>query len=111
MSHPSKVKGRTFEREVVQDFQNAGLHAERAWGSDGRSKGWHEEVDMVATSELDPSKRTALLRAQLKRRKKLPNILRPSENVDVQIVREDFGTTYVICPLPLFINLMKTAKV
>jgi len=37
MTHPSKVKGNGFEREVVQAFRDrAGWTAERAYASNGR---------------------------------------------------------------------------
>lgn len=35
MAHPSKRKGNRYERELVDAFQDAGLRAERAWGSNG----------------------------------------------------------------------------
>ena len=37
MPHPSKRKGTRFEREIVQAARDAGLRAERAWGSNGQS--------------------------------------------------------------------------
>ena len=61
MTHPSKVKGNTFEREVVRLFESYDVACKRAWGSNGQSLGLHEEVDCLAEGDL---------RIQAKRRKK-----------------------------------------
>lgn len=100
MSHPSKAKGNGFEREVVKAAQSWELTAERAWGSNGQSKGWHEEVDVQI--EGTPF--------QLKRRKKLPNILRPSGEVTGQIIREDHGEAFVVVPLDHYLALRFISK-
>ena len=36
MTHPSKIKGNTFERECVNKAKKAGLKAQRAYGSNGK---------------------------------------------------------------------------
>lgn len=91
MSHPSKVKGNAYEREIVKQAEEAGLKAERAWGSNGRALGFHEEVDCVlhVSEELK-------LRAQAKRRKKIAQHLKPSVFVDIQVIREDRGESLVV---------------
>lgn len=81
MSHPSKQKGNGFEREIVKLAEQAGLDAKRAWGSNGLSLGFTEDVDCIVAG----------LRVQAKRRKKLADYLKPSINVDVQVFREDRG--------------------
>ena len=42
-----KQKGNRIERECVNLAKGYGFESRRAWGSDGRSLGWHEEVDMT----------------------------------------------------------------
>jgi Holliday junction resolvase len=97
MSHPSKVKGSGFEREVVKSALEVGLAAKRAWGSNGEALGEHEEVDVLLEQ----------LKLQCKRRKKLPAILTPSEHVDGQVVREDRGKTYIVLPFDKFLLLLR----
>ena len=87
MAHPSKVKGNTYEREVVDKFKEHGIDCKRAWGSNGQSFGMHEEVDCLANGEL---------RIQAKRRKKIAKWLKPSVFVDAVVVREDRGQNYII---------------
>ena len=87
MPHPSKVKGNTYEREIVEKFQEQGIKCKRAWGSNGQSLGLHEEVDCLAEGDL---------RIQAKRRKKIAEWLKPSEVVDAVVVKEDRGETYII---------------
>ena len=41
-----KQKGNRIERECVNIAKESGIEAKRAWGSDGRSLGWTEEVDV-----------------------------------------------------------------
>ena len=87
MAHPSKVKGNTFEREVVRLFESYDIGCKRAWGSNGQSLGLHEEVDCLAEGDL---------RIQAKRRKKIAEWLKPTEVVDAVVVREDRGENYII---------------
>ena len=87
MAHPSKVKGNTFEREVVRLFESYDIGCKRAWGSNGQALGMHEEVDCLAEGDL---------RIQAKRRKKIAEWLKPTEVVDAVVVREDRGENYII---------------
>ena len=91
MSHPSKVKGNTYERELVQQAQEAGIEAERAWGSNGRALGFHEEVDCV----LHVSQNLKF-KVQAKRRKKVADYIKPSVFVDLQLIREDRGESLAV---------------
>ena len=47
MTHPSKIKGNTFERECVNKAKERGLTAQRAYASNGMSLGLDEEVDAL----------------------------------------------------------------
>ena len=98
MTHPSKVKGNTYEREIVRLFESSGVECKRAWGSNGQSLGLHEEVDCLAEGDL---------RIQAKRRKNIAKWLKPSEVVDAVVVREDRGETYIIIRLEEFADEYK----
>ena len=95
MTHPSKVKGNTYEREVVEKFKEQGIDCKRAWGSNGQSLGMHEEVDCLANGEL---------RIQAKRRKNIAKWLKPSVFVDAVVVREDRGQNFIILRLEDFLE-------
>ena len=87
MSNPSKNKGNRFEREIVKAVELHEVKCVRAWGSNGKALGCHEEVDILIDDEI---------KVQAKVRKALQNWIRPSENVDVQIIKEDRGKIYVV---------------
>ena len=82
----SKRKGNGYERELVKQAEESGLEAKRAWGSDGRSMGMHEEVDCLINGQ----------KVQAKRRKSIAKFLKPTEHVDVVVFREDGGTSLVL---------------
>ena len=65
MPNKNKQKGNRFEREVVKMCEQADIPAKRSWGSDGRSLGMHEEVDVLIDSDI---------RVQAKVRKKIAQI-------------------------------------
>ena len=96
MPSKSKAKGNTFEREFVKWLGVRGYFAERAWGSDGRSRGWPESVDV----KIEPGGINAPfdqeMPCQLKRRAKLPNYLRIPQGADCVVFREDRGETLVL---------------
>ena len=96
MPSKSKAKGNGFEREIVQDALDLGLEAKRAWGSNGQSLGMHEEVDVLLEG----------YKVQCKRRKKFSEIVKPNENVDIQIFREDRGTTMAMIPYELLLSFL-----
>jgi len=96
MSSKSKQKGSAFEHEVVQQAVAQGVYAKRAWGSNGASLGCHEEVDVLLGT----------FRVQCKRRAKLSAVARPSEHVDIQLIREDRGDTFAILPYSLLLKLL-----
>ena len=92
----SKAKGNGFEREIVQDAIDLGLEAKRAWGSNGQSLGMHEEVDVLLQG----------FKVQCKRRKKLSAVVQPNANVDIQIFREDRGTTMAMIPYDMLLSFL-----
>jgi len=89
MPSKSKAKGNRFERAVVNIARDMGLPAQRAWASDGRSLGLHQEVDVVINGRS----------YQCKRRKKIAGYLLPSDNVHGQIISQDRGQTYIVLRL------------
>ena len=86
MPSRSKQKGNRCERECGDIAKERGFKSKRAWGSDGRSLGETAEVDLL----IDKYK------AQCKVRKRVAKWLKPTEEVDIQIVKEDRGQIYVI---------------
>jgi len=87
MPNKSKAKGNRFEREIVEAIELHEIKAVRAWGSNGKAFGHHEEVDILIDDEI---------KVQAKIRKALPKWIKPSEHVDVTIIREDRGKCYVM---------------
>ena len=87
MPNKNKQKGNRFEREVVKMCEQADIPAKRSWGSDGRSLGMHEEVDILIDSDI---------RVQAKVRKKIATWLQPSNEVDLQVVKQDRGEVMVV---------------
>ena len=96
MTHPSKVKGNTFEREIVNEAKLWGIEAKRAYGSNGLALGRTEDVDILLNG----------FEIQCKRRKKLPDIVRPDRSDIIQVVREDHGESFAILPIKLFYVLI-----
>lgn len=85
-----KQKGNRIERECVKLAKEFGFESRRAWGSDGRSLGWHEEVDIVV--ELPCSENAVKshpFKFQVKGRKSIANYLKPCDEVYGQILKED----------------------
>ena len=89
MTHPSKVKGNTFERFVVNKAKEFGLKSKRAYASNGESLGMHAEVDLIIED----------YKIQAKIRKNIASYLVPNENVDAQVIREDRGEAYIVLRL------------
>ena len=87
MPNKSKEKGNRFERQIVELCTIWDTKAIRAWGSNGRSIGMHEEVDVLIEDDY---------RVQAKCRKKLPMFLKPSEEVDCTVFKEDRGDIYIM---------------
>ena len=100
MGNSSKAKGTGYERELVQQALAAGLDAKRAWGSNGESLGLDSEVDLVVEG----------FTVQAKRRKMVPEYLKPSPRVDMQAIREDRGRTLVVVDYFDLLDLLKLAR-
>ena len=92
MPSKAKTKGNTYERELVDQLSQAGYKVKRAWGSDGRSMGYTEDVDIVA------KKNKQTFKIQAKRRKSIPKWL-AFGNCDLVMCREDRGETIVLMKL------------
>jgi len=100
MTHPSKLKGNGYERELVNQAKESGLEAKRAYASNGESLGMHAEVDVLVSGK----------RIQAKRRKSIASFLVPSDNVDAVCVRQDRGETLVILSWWEYLDLLKGSK-
>ena len=87
MANKSKAKGNRFEREIVQAVELHDIKCVRSWGSNGRAFGHHEEVDILIDDDI---------KVQAKVRKALPKWIKPSEHVDIQVIKEDRGKIYVV---------------
>ena len=97
MPSKSKAKGNRFERLCVDIAKRHGLSSQRAWGSDGRSMGEHQEVDIKIEE----------YKLQCKTRKRVAKWLKPSKEVDAQVVKEDGGEVFVIQPLEKWLEIVK----
>ena len=97
----NKARGTYYERKCVSFAKKNGLHAERTWGSDGRSRGLPQEVDMVLEHNIY---------IQCKKRKKLAKHLKPTSNIHVQFVGEDFGENYAIMSQEYYLTLIAMLK-
>lgn len=101
VTSPSKRKGNTYEREIVEACNKVGLHALRAWGSNGKAIGKPEAVDVViATKRGD-------VHVQAKRRASLPQYLCIPEGCHIVVTRQDNGSSMVLCPLDWVLELLK----
>lgn len=96
----NKKKGKDFERETVHFFEEKGWAAKRSWGSDGRSLGLTEDVDVVVGHKVGE---TFIIKykIQCKRKQSLPKYLQPSTTVDFVVVKQNNKPTLVIVPLEI----------
>jgi Holliday junction resolvase len=92
----SKRKGSNFERDIVNAAKAVGLNAKRAYASNGLSLGQHEEVDVLLEG----------YKIQAKRRKHIGELVKPNENVDIQVIKEDRGHIYAVMRYEEFLNLL-----
>lgn len=104
MPSKSKRKGNAYESELVKKFEDEMFEAIRAWGSNGRSIGMHEEVDVLLRTKIGEFK------IQAKRRAKVTDYVKPSEHVDMVIMREDRGEDLAVLRLSDLIKLIKMIK-
>jgi len=101
MASKSKAKGNRFEYLLRDITKDVGLKCIRAWGSDGRSLGWHEEVDLLIED---------VIKVQAKCRKSIANWMLPTEHVDIQVIKEDRGTPLVVESFDVWIDRIKELK-
>ena len=93
MSHPSKIKGNKFERDVVKQAELFEIYGKRAWASDGRSLGLDAEVDVV----IGNKKYNDEMHVQCKIRKRLPEYIFPKNDaIDSHVIRENRGEAYIV---------------
>lgn len=95
----NRQRGNELERELVNKAKEFGFEAERAWGSNGRSLGETEGVDCLVDG----------VRIQAKRKKTIPQWLRPPEGADVVAFREDHKKPYIIISYEEWLRLRKLA--
>jgi Holliday junction resolvase len=100
MPHPSKAKGNTAEREIVHLAKARGYDAVRAYASNGTSLGYTDDVDLVIHHPA------AILPIQSKRRKALPQYLKPTLTAPIVATREDRGEWLVVMPLNLLLDIL-----
>lgn len=99
MPAKNKLRGNRFERELVGVIREAGLEVKRARGSDGRSLGLAETVDLLIGGEI---------RVQAKVRKKLPKYLEVKEDeFDIVVFKEDRGKRLALIPLDKLLGLLR----
>lgn len=100
----SKQKGNRFEYELVAEARKFGLKAERARGSDGRSLGHHETVDIKVEDH----------RIQAKVRASLPAYLKPNEHQDsvafLELRKGKRGDKMVLLRWDDYLALLKNQK-
>lgn len=99
MTHPSKRKGNTYERELVNQAKDSGLDAKRAYASNGESLGHSAEVDLIVAGK----------RIQAKRRKAIAAWMVPNDKIDAVCVRQDKGDTVVLLSWWEYLDLIKAA--
>jgi Holliday junction resolvase len=102
MASKSKAKGNRIEREVVNIFKEYGYECQRAYGSDGRAMGEHEEVDVKAIIKNEKFK------IQVKGRKAIADYLKPNTDVvNAQVLKEDRMPPYIVMVLKDFLEMIR----
>lgn len=102
--NPNLDRSKRHEREIVHAAEDAGLSAERAWNSNGKSLGEAEECD-VRTTDADGRDWSI----QAKRRKQVASYL-TCEDADLTVIREDYGDNLAVVPLDDFLALLQNKK-
>lgn len=97
MPSKNKSRGNTFEYYIVKRAKELHMDAVRAYGSDGRSLGESEKVDV----------KVGKWRIQAKKRKCLPAYLKIDEGVDAVVFSTDRKEPQVLITLEQFLTLIK----
>ena len=100
MSSMQRRKGFAYEREIVDLLKQEGYKAERCWGSNGRTRGLPEAVDVVLTTDEEE------LWLQLKRKKAISKYLIPTDKIFATIIREDRGENLAVIRLSDLLKLI-----
>ena len=95
-----KRKGYTFEKEIEHALTFDNHKCIRAWGSNGKSIGHEEDVDLVFKYDTDEYK------IQAKRKKSLPKWM-ATGNSDWLAYREDRGEMMIAIPIHQLLTLIK----
>ena len=101
MANKSKRKGTRFENEIVQILNENGIKAKRAWGSNGKSLGLEEDVDIL----VEKFGYHESFKIQAKRRAALPAYLKLG-NCDAVVIREDREVPMVLMPFMDLIGIL-----
>lgn len=101
MASPSKQKGNRFERECVKIAKQYNFEESvRAYASNGLALGFTEDVDLKIVFKSIP------LKIQCKCRKKLGEVVRPNNNVDMQLIKEDRGKIFAVIEYERLLELL-----
>ena len=104
----SKNKGSKFERDCCKQAELFEIPSKRAWGSDGRSMGLHQEVDIV----IGDKKYNDEMHVQCKIRKRLPEYIFPkNDSIDSHLIREDRGESYIVLRYDDYLAEMRRYRV
>lgn len=95
------LKGKKFERKIVNLFKSNGIEADRMYGSDGTHVGLSKNVDIVVDIKDDQ------LAFQLKHLKETPKYLTLFEGTDGTIIKENLKEPMIILKLTDFITIIK----
>lgn len=93
MTHKSRRIGNRLELRIVKEARLAGIEAERAWGSNGKSIGLDPDVDGLIGS----------IPFQAKRRITTPGYMMPSVPMLLIVAQK----RYVVTTLSNFLHLLK----
>ena len=100
MTHPNKIRGNTYERELTNQAKKLGLDAVRAYASNGLSLGKCEAVDLIIEG----------VTIQAKRRKQLAAYMMIPDNVDIVVMRGDREESLAVVPFEKILRLIKEGK-
>jgi len=92
----SKTKGHNAEREIVKMAHALDIDAVRAWGSNGRSLGHPETVDVTLNESP----------WQVKRRAKVATYIKPPAGTIGTLIREDRGEWLAVLPARTLLELV-----
>ena len=101
MPSKNKLRGTRLENRIVKMAQDFGFKARRAWGSDGRSMGLHKDVDVLIDERIT---------LQCKKRKKLPDWMGVSDDVDYNIIQTDYKPPMILIPFEEYLRMLRTIE-